>query len=147
MARVVELDIDLWHKRFGHINFPQLQEMQMKNIVFRLPKFSGDAYQLGKHHRLPFPNKQYRSQNRLNLIHSDVWGLAQTTSIRGSCYFVTFIDDYTLHTWNCLITKKSNVFICFLGNWHEDQVPEVLWRERVPFRPILEILVKGRISE
>ena len=29
----VELDIDLWHKRFGHVKFPRLCEMQTKNIV------------------------------------------------------------------------------------------------------------------
>ena len=37
----VESYIDLWHKRFDHVNFPHLREMQMKNIVFGLPKFSG----------------------------------------------------------------------------------------------------------
>ena len=30
-------------------------------------------------------------------------------SIRGSRYFVTFIDDYTLHTCVCLIERKSKV--------------------------------------
>ena len=35
-------------------------------------------------------------------------------SISGSRYFVTFIDDYTQHTWACFIEKKSEVFSCFL---------------------------------
>ena len=35
-------------------------------------------------------------------------------SIGGSRYFVTFIDDYTRHTWACLIAKKTEVFSCFL---------------------------------
>ena len=35
-------------------------------------------------------------------------------SIGGSRYFVTFIDDYTWHTWACLIEKKSEVFSNFL---------------------------------
>ena len=30
----VKLDIDLWEKRFGHVNFPWVREMQTKNIVF-----------------------------------------------------------------------------------------------------------------
>ena len=38
-GKKVESNIDLWKKRFGHVNFPQLREMQMKNIVFGLPKF------------------------------------------------------------------------------------------------------------
>ena len=36
-------------------------------------------------------------------------------SIRGSRYFVTFIDDYTQHTWACLISKKSEIFACVLN--------------------------------
>ena len=27
IGQKVESDIDLWHKRFGHINFPRLREM------------------------------------------------------------------------------------------------------------------------
>ena len=40
-GKKVESDIDLWHKQFGNVNFPRLWEMQTKNIVFGLPKFSG----------------------------------------------------------------------------------------------------------
>ena len=98
--KMVELDIDLWQKQFGHVNFPQLREMQTKNIIFRLLKFGGqneevcEACQLGKQHQLPLPNEQNQSQNRLDLIHLDVWGPAQNVSVGGSRYFVTFIDDY-----------------------------------------------------
>ena len=35
-------------------------------------------------------------------------------SIGGSRYVITFIDDYTRHTWVCLTAKKSEVFACFL---------------------------------
>ena len=35
----VESDINLWHKQFDNVNFPQLHEMQTKNIVFGLPNF------------------------------------------------------------------------------------------------------------
>ena len=37
----VELGIDLWHKRFDHVNFTRLCEMQTKNVIFGLPKFGG----------------------------------------------------------------------------------------------------------
>ena len=30
----VESEMDLWHKRIDHINSPQLQEIQTKQIVF-----------------------------------------------------------------------------------------------------------------
>ena len=52
----VESDIDLWHKRIGHVNYQRLQDLQLKQVVFGLPKFSGrkaqicEAFQLGKQH-------------------------------------------------------------------------------------------------
>ena len=55
--------------------------------MFGLPKFSGrkakicEAYQLEKQHRLPFPNKRNRSRNKLDLIHSDVLWVADTSSL------------------------------------------------------------------
>ena len=42
----VESDIDLWHKRIGHINYQRLQNLQSKQIVFGLPKFSGRKAQI-----------------------------------------------------------------------------------------------------
>ena len=48
------------------------------------------------------------------MIRSDIWGLAQNVSIGGIHYIVTFIDDYTRHTWVCLIEKKIEVFASFL---------------------------------
>ena len=76
----VESNTDLWHKWFGHVNFPRLCEMKTKNIIFGLPKFNGqnsqvcEACQLRKQHGLPFPNERNQSRNRLNVIHLDVWG-------------------------------------------------------------------------
>ena len=54
---------------------------------------------------------------RLILIHITPLGHTPrptNVSIGGSRYFVTFIDDYTRHTWVCLITKKREAFACFL---------------------------------
>ena len=115
----VESGIDLWHKGIGHVNYQRLQDLQSKQVVFRLPKFSGlkaqicEAYQLGKQDRLPFPNERHRSRNKLDLIHSNVWGTTQNVSLGGSRYFISFIDDYTRHMWIYLIEKKSEVFDCF----------------------------------
>ena len=41
----VESYIDLWHKQIGHVNNWRLQELQTKQVVFRLPKFSGGKAQ------------------------------------------------------------------------------------------------------
>ena len=42
----VESNIDLWHKRVGHVNYQRLQDLQSKQVVFRLPKFSGQKVQI-----------------------------------------------------------------------------------------------------
>ena len=34
-------------------------------------------------------------------------------SLGGSRYFISFIDDYTRHTWIYLLERKSKVFNCF----------------------------------
>jgi hypothetical protein len=78
-----KLDIDLWHRRIGHVNFWRLQDLQTRKVVVGLPKFSGrkaqicEACQLEKQHRLLFPNDRNRGRNKLDLIHSDVWGPTQ----------------------------------------------------------------------
>jgi hypothetical protein len=46
---------------------------------------------------------------RLELVHTDVWGPTQASSLGGSCYYVTFIDDENRKTWVYCIRKKSDV--------------------------------------
>ena len=54
----VDIDIELWHKRIGHINLRKLKGMQTEGVVIKLPTFSGQeiegvcaACQFGKQHR------------------------------------------------------------------------------------------------
>ena len=37
----VESDIDLWHNRIDHVNYRRFQDLQSKQVVFGLPKFTG----------------------------------------------------------------------------------------------------------
>jgi transposase InsO family protein len=46
-------------------------------------------------------------------VHTDVWGLAQVSSLGGSHYYVTFIDDATRKIWVYCIQQKSDVFDTF----------------------------------
>ena len=50
----------------------------------------------GKQKRVIFlrVGKQKKSE-KLDLVHTYVWGLAQVQSLGGSHYYVTFIDDAT----------------------------------------------------
>jgi len=46
-------------------------------------------------------------------VHTDVWGLSQVSSLGGSHYYVTFIDDATKKTWIYYIRNKYDVFDTF----------------------------------
>jgi hypothetical protein len=68
----------------------------------------------GKQKRVIFLRFGKEKKNeRLELVHTDVWGLAQVSSLGGSHYYVTFIDDATRKTWVYCIRQKSDVFDTF----------------------------------
>ena len=66
----------------------------------------------GKQKRVRFlrVGKEKKNQ-RLGLVHTDVWGPAQVSSLSGSHYYVTFIDDETRKTWVYFIRQKYDVFM------------------------------------
>jgi len=49
----------------------------------------------------------------LELIHTDVCGPMNISSIRGNKYFLTFIDDFSKKTWIYLSKSKDEVFHYF----------------------------------
>ena len=118
-TRVVA-DVDMWHKRIGHVNVQRMKLMQSKEIVTGLPKLKVEemhkvceACQLGKQAKHAFPKDRHVSTNVLEIVHSDVWGPAKTTPMGGCKYYVTFIDDHTRKVWVYFMKEKSEVFTHF----------------------------------
>ena len=68
----------------------------------------------GKQKRVRFlrVGKEKKSE-KLELVHTNVWGPAQVHYLGGSRYYVTFIDDATRKTWVYCIRNKSDVFDTF----------------------------------
>ncbi|XP_075110572.1 uncharacterized protein LOC142181555 [Nicotiana tabacum] len=68
----------------------------------------------GKQKRVSF-SKLGRTpkKEKLELVHTDVWGPAPVTSLGGSHYYVTFIDNFTRKVWVYFLKNKSDVFITF----------------------------------
>lgn len=58
-------------------------------------------------------NRRQNKGQKLELVHTDVWGPAQELSYGGKRYFVTFIDDATRKTWVYALKEKSEVFRMF----------------------------------
>ena len=54
----------------------------------------------GKQKRVSFVKTgKENKKEKLELVHTDVWGLAQVSSLGGFHYYVTFIDDATRKVW------------------------------------------------
>jgi transposase InsO family protein len=68
----------------------------------------------GKKKRVKFlrVGKEKKSE-RLDIFHTYVWGPSQVSSLGGSRYYVTFIDDATRKTWVYCIRQKIDVFDTF----------------------------------
>ncbi len=64
--------------------------------------------------QLPFPNACTKSTAPLQLVHSDVWGPTPITSINGTRYYVSFIDDLSKFTWFFPLKHKSQVLSTFM---------------------------------
>jgi len=80
--------------------------------------FKCDVCQIAKHHRATYPSGNTKSVNPFDLVHSDVWGPASSSSISGAKWFVTFIDDCTRVTWIFLMKEKSEVFNLLVRFFH-----------------------------
>jgi hypothetical protein len=68
-----------------------------------------EGFIFGKQHKESFPlGKSYRARAPLEIVHSDICGSMQTTSIGGSTYFLTFIDYFSIKTWIYFLKHKSD---------------------------------------
>ena len=106
--------IEVWHKRLEHYHHQGLLQMKskmMENDFLDLDDHVPNckAYQFGKKNRKPFPKATWRASKKLQLIHSDILGPQRTPSLKGSLYYVVFIDDFTWMCWIFLLKHKSEI--------------------------------------
>jgi hypothetical protein len=111
------VDTTLWHHRLGHMSEKGMQILHKRNFLPDLKQIDLEFCKhcvYGKQKRVRFLRVEKEKKNeRLNLVHTDVWGPTQVSSLGGSHYYVTFIDDATRKTWVYCIRQKSNVFDTF----------------------------------
>jgi hypothetical protein len=86
-----------WHYRLGHASSPIVQRVLSGNNLScskeKLDAWVCDVCQRAKSHQLPFPKSVSMSKVPLELVFSDVWGLAPI-SVGRFKYYVSFIDEY-----------------------------------------------------
>ncbi|XP_031268825.1 uncharacterized protein LOC116127306 [Pistacia vera] len=113
-------DIDVWHKKLGHMNFRDLMKLSKKDVAKGLPelvfpkgKVCGPCQQ-GK--QTKFPHKSLSQLNTscvLEFLHMDLMGPMQTESLGGKRYVFVCVDDFSRFSWVDFLREKSDTFEVF----------------------------------
>ena len=110
---------NIWHERFGHLNYKYISYLSEKEMVIGLPniKFSKGICQgciLGKHPEHKFERASHeRISALLELIHNDVVGPFPHMSMSQAKYALNFIDDFSRYCWVYFLKHKSEFFGLF----------------------------------
>ncbi|KAH9737203.1 Integrase catalytic domain-containing protein [Citrus sinensis] len=112
----------LWHKRLGYISKQRMERLIKDGILHNLD-FSDfgtcvDCIK-GKLTAKTRKERTQRSQQVLELVHTDICGPFTPIAIGGYKYFITFIDDFSRYGHVELLAEKSkslSVFQAFKAN-------------------------------
>ena len=109
----------LWHRRYGHLNYKGLRTLQTKGMVQGLPAIEikdelCTGCLVGKQHREPIPKRSsWRADQALGLIHADICGPITPVSYGNKRYILCFIDDFSRKSWVYLLLEKSEALSHF----------------------------------
>jgi len=67
----------------------------------------------GRKAREPFPSSRNKTNDILQLIHSDLCGSMPVHSIGGHLYYIIFIDDFSRKTWIFYLKHIDEAFDLF----------------------------------
>jgi hypothetical protein len=126
------------HRQLGHVGQTALAEAVKKGLVVGVdldpeskPEFC-DTCVKAKSAQQPFPKEsKTRALTYGELVHMDLWGPAQTVSLGGCKYYISFTDDCTRQTRLEFLKQKSEALTAFKAYeaWVECQLPGVrIWK-------------------
>lgn len=105
---------DIWHQRLGHINDSYLNKTAklVDGLIYKGQANTQNCEVCckGKQARLPFPKDGGRAEGLLQLVHTDICGPMETTSLGGAKYFFTLIDDYSRMCFIYFLKTKDEAF-------------------------------------
>ncbi|GAX80554.1 hypothetical protein CEUSTIGMA_g7991.t1 [Chlamydomonas eustigma] len=118
---------ELWHHKYGHLSYSSLAQLVKKDMVTGINLSKEETARLdtdefrrkvcsgciaGKQQRnvaKSHPGSEPAITEKLGLLHMDVCGPIEPTSMGGSRYIATFLDDYTKFSVVRLIKVKNQV--------------------------------------
>ncbi|CAA0831536.1 Uncharacterized mitochondrial protein AtMg00300 [Striga hermonthica] len=107
----------LWHSRLGHMSEKGMKVLKSRGLLPELESVDVGLCEqcvLGKQKRVSFiTTGRAPKTEKLELVHTDLWGPAPVTSLGGSMYYMTFVDDCTRKVWVYFLKRKSEAFDTF----------------------------------
>ena len=101
----------IWTSNFGGMKLLHTKNMVKGFPLIDRPERVCEGCIFGKQHRETFSvEKSYRARTPLEIVHSDICGPMQTSSIIDCKYFLTFIDNYSRKTWVYFLKHKFDAF-------------------------------------
>ena len=95
LVQTPQTTLQMWHERMGYLNEASLKLMIKEQLVTGM-SVSKDAVLgtcraciRGKQRQNPYPHRERRSREFLDIVHTDVWRPMKTQSIVGKRYLVT----------------------------------------------------------
>ena len=106
VAQYEENNVELWHRRLGHLIHHNIRTLEALGLVRGLPSQLGDTAEIceacvkSKPVKSTFNNKKKISTKRpFELLHMDLFGPNRIASFSGKYFCVVIIDDYSCYSW------------------------------------------------
>jgi len=100
-----KLTINELHRILGRVSHPTIADPMTKGLVEGVELDSTSTAEFceacvqAKATRQPFPKEtSHRAKKYGELIHTDLWGPAQTATIGGCLYYISFTNDFSWET-------------------------------------------------
>nr|GEU31371.1 hypothetical protein [Tanacetum cinerariifolium] len=104
----------LWHHRLSHPNFGAINHLARHGLVRGLSKlkFEKDhlcsACAMGKSTKKSHkPKSEDTNQEKLYMLHMDLYGPMRVESVNGKKYILIIVDDYSRFTWVKFLRSKD----------------------------------------
>ncbi|KAL2234657.1 UNVERIFIED_CONTAM: Retrovirus-related Pol polyprotein from transposon TNT 1-94 [Sesamum indicum] len=108
---------NLWHNRLGHMSEKAMNVLKSKGRLLELKSVEVGHCEhcvFGKQKRVSFlTTGRTPRKEKLELVHTNLWGPAPVSSLGGSTYYMTFVDDSTKKVWVYFLKRKSDAFDTF----------------------------------
>ena len=96
-------DTSLWHCKLGHISEKGMKMLLSKGKLPKLKSVDFDMCEsciLGKQKKVSFlKTGRTPKAEKLELVHTNLWGPSPVASLGDSRYYITFIDDSSKKVW------------------------------------------------